>query len=79
VKRNYSTGYFKGNFSAEWREYMKDVMITPKIYDVTDGQRRRVVVLNDSMPGNTDRDYLRFARFDTEDTYIDESFTPTVI
>jgi aromatic ring-opening dioxygenase LigB subunit len=78
-KTNLSTGYFKEENANAWREYMKDFRLSAKIFDVTNGQRIRMVITSNNLPGNSDQDYLRFARFDSENAYIDDSYTPEAL
>lgn len=73
-----STGFLKDNFAAEWFDYLKDLMISPRIYDITNGNRRRIVFNDSSMPGRKDQDYMFFARFQALGAFRDDSYTPNI-
>jgi len=77
-KINYSSGYIKDRLAKAWHEYMQDFLNTSRLYDVTDGRRIPLNIIN----GNwtyTDQDYERFIRFDVKPAYDNQSFTPNTI
>ena len=77
-RNSYSSGYIKNKKAAEWHEYMKDFLISTRIFDVTTGQRLPVVIASSSH-SKEDQNYNRFIRFDAKPAYDNESFTPSSI
>ncbi len=75
-KTNYSTGFFTGIYAKAWQQYMKDLILSPRVFDVTNGSRIPVIVSSNTLDGGSDQSYLRFARVDVQKSYIDESYTP---
>lgn len=78
-KTNYSSGFFKGPYARKWKEYMQAFISSPKIFDVTTGERKRLICTTTNITGNSDRDYQRFIRFEGTNAFIDNSFTPSEI
>jgi len=74
-KGNYSSGYFTGDNSAAWLDYMNDFMLSEQVYEVTDGKRRPVII-TDGTVESEDQNYKRFFRFTTEDGYDNNVYTP---
>ncbi len=74
-KGNYSSGYFTGADSAAWLDYMNDFMLSPQVYEVTDGKRRPVIITDGSIESE-DQNYKRFFRFTAEDAYDNNVYTP---
>lgn len=75
-KVNYSTGFFTGRLAKEWQVYMKDLLLSSRIFDITDGDRIPVTITSSSLDGGLDHEFIRFARVDVQKSFIDESFTP---
>lgn len=73
-ENNYSSGYVKGLFAKEWHEYLKDFLLSGKVFDVTDGRRVPIIVTGDHT--QADQDYERYIRFSAKTAYDNESFTP---
>lgn len=71
-----SSGFFDDSLAASWLDYMKEFLLSRKVYDVTDGKRRPIVVLGGQFPTGADQDYTRFIRFTALDSYEDENYTP---
>lgn len=79
VKRNsYSSGYIKGRMAEKWHDYMEDFLLSPVVYDVTNGDRLPVVTVNGELQ-KQDQNYERFFRFEAKPAYDNESFTPSDI
>lgn len=74
-KANYSSGYFTGDDSDAWLDYMNDFMLTDQLYEVTDGKRRPVII-TDGTVESEDQNYKRFFRFTAEDAYDNNVYTP---
>jgi hypothetical protein len=73
---SYSSGYFKSPYSPrEWHAYMKDFLLSPRIYNTTTGDRIPVIILS-SEHNEEDQNYERYIRFEAKPAYNDESFTP---
>lgn len=70
---SYSTGYAA---SAAWHEYLKDFLLSRRVYDVTDGKRRPVQVQGGGFATGADQVYERYIRFTAVSSYEDENFTP---
>lgn len=75
---NYSTGHIRGSMAEAWREYIKDLLLSHRVYDITDG-RRLPIVITSREHNKTDQDYNRFVRFTARQAYDDENFTPASI
>lgn len=75
-KVNYSTGYFTGRYALAWQRYMKDVLLSNSVYDVTSATRIPVSITSGTLDGGLDQDYVRFARIDTQKAYVDDCYTP---
>lgn len=73
---SYSSGFVP---SAEWLDYLKDFLLSTRVYDVTDGQRRPVTIEAGTFPTGADQNYERFIRFTVVDGYEDENYTPKLI
>lgn len=76
VKKSYSSGHIKGRMAALWHEYMKEFMMSTRIYDVTNGDRKPVVISGGTHV-REDQNYKRYIRFETKSAYDDTSFTPS--
>ena len=73
---SYSSGYFDDKLAAAWLDYMKDFMLSRKVYDVSDGKRHPIVVAGSQFNSGSDQDYTRYIRFAALDSYEDDSYTP---
>lgn len=73
---NNSSGYIDGAYAAEWLDYMDEFLISPRVFEVTDRQRRPVLVNGGSFNKGADQSYERFIRLTTVDAYQDDSYTP---
>lgn len=72
---SYSSGYMN-DYSREWLDYLKDFLLSRRVYDVTDGKRRPVMVQGGNFPTGADQNYERYVRFTVIDSYTDENYTP---
>jgi hypothetical protein len=75
---NYSSGHVTGRLAAEWHEYLQDLRLSPRVYDITDGRRLPIAVLDGEHTAQ-DQDYVRFVRIDAKQAYDDTYFTPARI
>lgn len=75
-RSSFSSGYLDDKLAAQWLDYLKDFLVSRKVYEVTDGQRRPIVVAGGQFVTGADQDYTRFIRFTALDSYEDESYTP---
>lgn len=73
---SHSTGYLLGKYAAQWLDYMDDFLLSPRVYDITDGNRRPIVVAGGNFDKGSDQDYERFVRFTAVDSFEDDSYTP---
>lgn len=76
---NYSSGYFKGVHAAAWQEYMKDFLLSSRVYELVGQTRKPVNVITDSFQYKVDQDYKHFVQFRTTEAYENDSFTPASI
>jgi RNA binding exosome subunit len=77
-KMNYSSGYIKDRFAKEWHDYMVDLLLSSRVYNVTNGKRMPIVITA-GQHEEDDQNYLRYVRFDARPAYDDDSFTPKTI
>lgn len=75
---DYSSGHIRGANAEQWREYLKDLLLSTRVFDITDGQRLPVVILS-AEHRKMDQDYNRFVRFTAKPAYDDENFTPASV
>lgn len=73
----------RGNYSSglvdrQWHEYLKDFLLSKRVYDVTTGKRIPVAILS-SEHNEEDQDYTRYIRFEARPAYDNISFTPASI
>lgn len=73
---NLSTGFFEGRYGKQWQLYMRDLLRSPHVWDVTSGKRVPLVVTSSSLPGPQDRNYQYFARLTAVEAYTDDNYTP---
>lgn len=71
-----STGFFAGPDSQQWLDYMQEVMLSSRIYDITSGDRVPVINITKKLVIRQNEDNKRFARFDFVNAYADHSYTP---
>ncbi len=75
-KFSYSTGYLQGQNAADWWEYMQELMMSRKVYDVTNGERKPIVINARSIKTGERTNHKRFVRFEAAESYLDYSYTP---
>lgn len=73
---SYGSGYLNSALSREWLDYLKDFLLSRRVYDVTDGKRRPVSIPGGSFNTGGDQNYERAIRFTLLDSYADENYTP---
>ncbi len=73
---NYGSGYLGGTYAAAWLDYLKDFLVSRRVFDVTDGKRRPVFINGGNFATGADQDFERAIRFTVLDSYEDESYTP---
>lgn len=76
---SHASGYFEGKYAAAWQEYMKDFMISTRVFELNGAIRKPVNILSDSFQYKIDNDYKHFVRFKALDAYQDDSFTPATV
>ena len=74
---SYSSGYLN-SYSREWLDYLKDFLLSRRVFDVTDGKRRPLMVQDGSFATGADQNYERYIRFTAIDSYADENYTPKI-
>jgi hypothetical protein len=72
------TGYFLETDSKDWLMYMRDLMRSTRVFDVTKGSRVPLVITSPALPGPKDRNYKYSARFEALHGYSDEVYTPDI-
>jgi hypothetical protein len=72
---SYSTGYFEGKYARYMAKYMQELFVSPQVYDVTTGSAVPIIINRNSIQIQ-DADYRYFARFEAEDSFKDDVFTP---
>jgi hypothetical protein len=72
---NISSGYLP---SKAWLDYMKDLLRSERVFDVTDGKRKPVVINPGSFDLYEDQNYELFVRFTIVESYDDENYTPAI-
>ena len=75
----YSTGFLKGKTGLDYLKSLRDILLTTKFYDITDGTRKPLVVLAGDMNIEMDEEYRYYLRFKCAEPYVEESFTPDAI
>lgn len=73
--RSISSGFVKGRLASQWHDYLQDFIGSPKVFDVTNGNRYPVVVAAGDF-SKADRDYNRFIRVEMKDAYDNIVYTP---
>lgn len=73
---NYGSGYMSGQYAAAWLDYLKDFLLSRRVFDVTDGKRRPVSIAGGNFNTGADQDYERAIRFTVLDSYENENYTP---
>lgn len=76
---NLSSGWFEGRYGKEWQEYMRDLMKSRLVFDVSQGTRVPLVISSGSLNGPEDRNYRYFARFEAMEAFTEEVYTPASI
>jgi hypothetical protein len=74
-----STGFMTGSFGLAYQQYLLDFLISPKVYDITNGVRVPVVIDSGSMRYKDDDSYQYYLRFKAIESYTNHSFTPDKI
>ncbi len=77
-KQNYSSGYIKDRLAKQWHEYMIDLLMSPRVYDITNGKRLPIMITSGQHEMD-DQNYLRFVHFDARPAYDNDSFTPSTL
>jgi len=76
---NFSTGYFNDQYGKLWLDYMKDLLLSKRVFDVTDGTRVPVMIQPATYPMGADQNYEYYVRFVAADAYEDENYTPKTL
>jgi hypothetical protein len=70
---SHGSGFLK---SKDWLDYMRDFLLSTRVFDVTDGLRLPVTINGGDFNMGADQVYERFIRFTAMDSYQDENYTP---
>lgn len=70
--------YGSGYVNSHWHEYLKDFLLSPMVFDVTDGPRVPVNIVAGEHD-EEDQRYDKFIRFEVRPAYNDTSFTPKTV
>lgn len=79
LRTSYSTGMMNNTFGSEWLEYLQEVLMSSRVFDITDGTRIPMIIQTNTMLVRKDSDNRKFLRFEATEAYSDHSFTPRVI
>ena len=71
ARNSFSSGFLQ----KQWHEYMKDFLLSRRVYDITTGQRVPVNITAGEWQAE-DQNYLSFIRFEARPAYEDVSYTP---
>jgi hypothetical protein len=71
---SYSSGYV----TKDWFDYLKDFLLSTRVYDVTTGLRVPMTLIGRSHE-EEDQDYQYFVRFEAKPSYDDNSYTPFTV
>lgn len=74
--QEHSTGFLTGKTGLDYLKALRDVLLTTDFHDITDGTRKPLIVLADSMDIQQDEEYRYFLRFKCAEPYIEQNFTP---
>ncbi len=74
-----STGHFSGAYAKKWQSWMHQLALSPKVFDITDGQHIPVTIKMDKVVSDPGKSKIYFQRFDAIHAYTDENFTPEVL
>ncbi len=74
-----SSGFYSGVLSAAWLEYMQEVALSKKVFDITTGERIPVINATPQVMVEQDENNKRFARLEFIDAYEDENYTPAAV
>ena len=73
---NYSTGYFTEDNAREWQQYMRELLISRRTFDITAGELKPIIIRGGDYAMGGDQEYELFVRFTADDNYAEESYTP---
>tara|TARA_R110001599_G_scaffold332511_1_gene547970 strand:- start:18686 stop:20881 length:2196 start_codon:yes stop_codon:yes gene_type:complete len=71
-----STGYYEGPQGYAYIKSLYDLMLSPQVYEITNGLRLPRLILPGSVQVKVDKDSRYFLRFDCVDPYIEKNYTP---
>ncbi|GHE65030.1 SprB repeat-containing protein [Roseivirga thermotolerans] len=73
-----STGYYEGPQGYAYIKSLTDLLLSTKVYDITDGARLPRLVLPGSVQMKQDKDTRYFLRFTCAEPFIEQNFTPNI-
>lgn len=74
-----NSGFITGKNATAWAEYMKDFLLSRKVFEVNSDVRIPVIVTQADYDNGTDQDFRRSASIQVKRAYIDESYTPDAL
>ena len=78
---DHSTGFITGAYAKEYKEYLQDFLLSPRVFDITNGDRVPVIVESGDivLSNEEDEKYMHYIRFRVQEAYINNSFTPQTL
>ncbi|NVJ47281.1 MAG: SprB repeat-containing protein [Cytophagia bacterium] len=73
-----SSGYYEGPQGYAYIKSLTDLLLSTKVYDITDGNRNPRLVLPGTVQMKQDKDTRYFLRFTCAEPFIEQNFTPNV-
>ncbi len=70
------SGYFMEAQSKQWQLYMRDLLRSPRVYDITTGTRVPLIITSNKLAGPEDRNYKYLVRFEAQEAYSNTVYTP---
>lgn len=76
---SYGSGLFDDENAAAWLDYMKDFLLSKRVYLIDGSALIPVVVQGGTFPMNADQVYEKAIRFTAINSYQEENYTPETI
>jgi len=74
-----NSGFITGKNAVAWADYMKDFLLSRKVYEVNTNVRIPVIVTQADYETGTDQDFRRSASIQVKRAYLEESYTPDAL
>lgn len=73
---SYSTGFYSGTYGKYQAEYLQEIPLSSKVFDITTGERIPIIIKPGTFKIEESKDYRYYMRFEATSAYKDEVFTP---